>query len=145
MPITQTDRHVSLTTPLGEDALLLVSLHHAEQLGRPFQMELSLLSEDWNVAFDQVVGQNVTVRLDLPDGAEPRFFNGFVSRFVQAGGTRLAAYHMTVVPWLWFLTRVSDCRIFQNKTIPDIIKEVFRDRGFTDFEESLSDNYEPLE
>ena len=45
------------------------------------------------------------------------------------------------MPWLWFLTRTSDCRIFQEKTVPDIIKEIFRDHGFTDFEERLSGSY----
>ena len=41
-----------------------------------------------------------------------------------------------MVPWLWFLTRDADCRIFQNQTIPDIIKKVFTDLGFNDFTDS---------
>ncbi len=45
------------------------------------------------------------------------------------------------MPWLWFLTRTADCRIFQTMTVPDIIKQVFRDQGFTDFKDSLSGTY----
>ena len=52
-------------------------------------------------------------------------------------------YRATLVPWLWFLTRTSDCRIFQNMTVPDIIKQVFRDQGFTDFKDSLTGTYTP--
>ena len=44
---------------------------------------------------------------------------------------------MTVRPWLWFLTRTTDCRIFQDKTVPDIVKQVFGDHGFADFEFEL--------
>ena len=45
------------------------------------------------------------------------------------------------MPWLWFLTRTADCRIFQSKSVPDIIKGIFRDYGFTDFKDSLSGTY----
>jgi type VI secretion system secreted protein VgrG len=49
-----------------------------------------------------------------------------------------------MVPWLWFLTRTTDCRIFQEKTVPDIIKQVFGDLGFTDIEDRLSSSYRTL-
>ncbi|WP_038825311.1 type VI secretion system tip protein VgrG, partial [Pseudomonas aeruginosa] len=48
-------------------------------------------------------------------------------------------------PWLWLLTRTSDCRIFQNQKVPDIIKQVFRDLGFSDFEDALSRSYREWE
>jgi type VI secretion system secreted protein VgrG len=54
---------------------------------------------------------------------------------------RFASYRATLVPWLWFLTRTADCRIFQNKDVPTILKEVFREHGFTDFEDQLSGSY----
>ena len=38
-----------------------------------------------------------------------------------------------MVPWLWFLTRTADCRIFQNKKVPDIIQKIFKDLGSPDF------------
>ena len=141
---TQAHRPIGLTTPLGEDTLLLTAFSYSEQLGRPFQAELSLSSEEEHpVEFAKVVGQNVTIRLDQPGGGQ-RFFNGFVSRFVAGGrDARLASYHATVVPWLWFLTRTADCRIFQHKTVPDIIKDVLKE--FPDVEFALTGNYEPWE
>ncbi|HJR28040.1 MAG TPA: type VI secretion system tip protein VgrG, partial [Pseudomonas sp.] len=56
-----------------------------------------------------------------------------------------ASYQATLRPWLWLLTRTSDCRIFQNLTIPQIIKQVFRDLGFSDFEDALSRPYREWE
>ena len=42
-------------------------------------------------------------------------------------------------PWLWLLSHTTDYRIFENKKAPDIIEEVFRDRGFTDFESEIKE------
>src|SRR6266498_1461344 len=48
---------------------------------------------------------------------------------------------MTVRSWLWFLTRTTDCRIFQEKTVPDIIKEVFQDHSMAVFDDGLTGTY----
>ena len=125
----QTHRAIAVGTPLGEDVLLLRSFRYTEQLGRPFTMFLDMLSETHQVAFDDIVGQNVTVRIQKPSDDQPRYFNGFVSRFVQTRKSgRTSEYHATVVPWLWFLTRTSDCRIFQGMTAVEIITSIFRYR-----------------
>ena len=42
-----------------------------------------------------------------------------------------AVYRATLRPWLWRLSLRAGCRIFQNMTVPDIIKSVFRDNGFS--------------
>lgn len=139
---TQKNREIAINTPLGEDVLLLRSFSGTEQLGRPFRYQLELASENHQIKYQDIVGQNVTIRLNLPKD-EIRYFNGFISSFTQEPGTtRLASYRATVVPWLWFLTRTADCRIFQEKTIPDIIEQVFTDLGFSDYDASdLKGNY----
>ena len=86
----------------------------SEGISRLFQFDLELLSENSSIAFKDIIGQNVTLRIALPDDKE-RYFNGFVSRFVQTSSdVRFTHYQMEVVPWLWFLTRNADCRIFQK-------------------------------
>ena len=141
MATLQSERAIEITTPLGDDVLLFHHMTATEALGRLFQFDLDLLSNDPNIDFDKLLGQNVTIRLELPDD-QMRYFNGFVSRFSQEGSVDdFNAYSMTLHPWLWFLTRTADCRIFQEMTVPDIIKQVFRDHGFTDFEEALSGEY----
>jgi len=145
MAITQKHRELAIGTPLGEDVLLLVAMSGTEQLGRPFDFRLELVSEDHQIRFEDIIGQNVTVRLELSKNTT-RYFNGYVSNFTQTPGRgRYAEYKATVVPWLWFLTRTSDCRIFQEMTVPNIIKQVFRDHGFSDFEDSLNGSYREWE
>ena len=136
---------MAIGTPLGEDALLLISFSGTEQLGRLFEYKLELASEDYQIKPENIVGQNVSIRLNLGDSGI-RYFNGFVNHFTQLTASgRLARYRATIVPWFWFLTRVADCRIFQEKTVPDIIEKIFRDRGFTDFENGLSGKYRTWE
>jgi type VI secretion system secreted protein VgrG len=137
----QAERAVEIFTPLGDDVLLFHRMTATEALGHLFQYDLDLLSKDPNIKFEDLLGQSVTVSLELPQD-KTRYFNGFVSRFSLSGSLGdLSAYTATVRPWLWFLTRTADCRIFQEMTVPDIIKQVFRDQGFTDFEEALSGSY----
>lgn len=142
---TQQYRKVAVGSPLGDDVLLFRSMNGTERLSRLFRYNLTLLSEEQSINFADIVGQNLTVQLELPDD-KTRYFNGYVSRFVQTRAEGdLAEYQATIVPWLWLLTRTADCRIFQEKTVPEIIKEVFRDAGFTDFDDSLSGSYRTWE
>jgi len=142
---TQALRHLELASPLGDGVLLLRRVSGHEELGRLFHYELDLLSENPEVQFDGIVGGNVTIRIETGRG-EPRYINGIVSSFAQRQHTtRLARYEAEVVPWLWLLTRTSDCRIFQDKTVPEIIKEIFRDHGLTGFEDRLADTYRTWE
>ena len=145
MATTQQNREVEIITPLGPDILLLRNMTVTEELGRMFTMELELVSTSENLIFEDLLAQNITIRLDLPKD-EKRYFNGHISRLSQSGNQgSFAVYQATVRPWLWFLTRTADCRVFQNKTVPDIVKEVFRDNGYTDFEEKLGSSYRTWE
>ncbi len=154
MGLTQANRFAAIDTPLGADVLVLKSFSFREQLGRLFLMELELLSEDPNIDFDDIVGEKVTVRLELADD-KTRYFNGYISRFVQtAPEGKHARYRATMVPWLWFLTRTADCRIFQKSmpeppdkmTVPGIIKKVFKDQGFEDVkDDGLTQTYDEWE
>ena len=141
----QGSREVEVSTPLGDDVLLFQRMTATEHMGRLFEYQLDVVSRDANINLDNLLGQNVTVSLKM-DGNESRFFNGFVSRFCFVGlAENFYSYQLTLKPWLWFLTRTADCRIFQKQKAPDIIKQVFRDQGFTDFEEKLSATYREWE
>ena len=97
---TQAERLIAVDTPLGADRLLLRSFSGAEGISKLFHFQLDMLSEDFNISFDDIVGQNVTVSVKLADGSSERYFNGFVSRFAQLPGEdRLARYQADVVPW----------------------------------------------
>ncbi len=132
-------------SPLGQDVLVLESLSGVESLGRLYRYELDLLSEDPAIEVDRVLGDHMAVRLALRDG-DSRYFTGLVASFAQVdahGG--LSRYRAVLRPWLWKLTLASDCRIFQGKTVPQIVKEVLRSHGLSDIDDRLLGRYRKLE
>ena len=135
----QMGRLIAIDTPLGPDQLLLLRYSGSESISAPFSFELELLSQQ-AVSFEDVVGKPVTITVSL--GGGDRFINGVVSRFGQTGGDfNFRHYSAQVVPWFWLLTRRADCRIFQNKSTPEIIEDVFKSLGFSDYELSLTKSY----
>ncbi len=142
MLLKQAERQIAVSSPLGEDVLLFRAMTASESLGRLSCFDLDLLSENHEIKLEDVLGQNLTVRLELPQDGGTRYFNGFASQFSYEGWSGdLARYRAQLRPWPWFLTRTADSRIFQEMTVPDIIEKVFRDQGFSDFEKRLSGEY----
>ena len=145
MLFKQLSRLAKITSPLGPDVLLLKDMGGGEELGRLFNYELQLHSLDNAIDLNQLLGKPMCLSLQLEGGGE-RHFHGIVARCSQnVDQGQFASYQATLRPWLWLLTRTSDCRIFQNLTIPQIIKQVFRDLGFSDFEDALSRPYREWE
>jgi type VI secretion system secreted protein VgrG len=133
-------RVMEVTTPLKDD-LLFHGMHGREELSRLSEYNLDLLSPKNDLDPDKILGKNVTVKLALPDDST-RYFNGFVTRFAQGGSYgRYIRYSAVVHPWLWFLTRTTDCRIFQEMTVPDIVQKVFADHATADFKLALTGTY----
>ena len=145
MLFNQASRLAKITSPLGPDVLLLNAMGGGEELGRLFTYELQLTSLDANIDLNQLLGKPMSVGLQLADGGE-RHFHGIVARCSQdIDQGQFASYQVVLRPWFWLLSRTSDCRIFQNLSIPQIIKQVFRDLGFSDFEDALSRPYREWE
>ena len=145
MALAQQTRLVRVDSPLGAEVLQLQRMEGREELGRPFAYELELISENPDLPLDGLLGKPASLALELHDGSR-RHFHGIVAACSQGSGNgQFASYQVTLRPWLWLLTRTSDCRIFQNQKVPDIIKQVFRDLGFSDFEDALSRSYREWE
>jgi type VI secretion system secreted protein VgrG len=129
MPISQDNRQVSVSTPLGADELLFHAMSGTEQLGRMYEYRVQMLSTSNEIAIADVLGKSITVNLELAGGT--RYFNGIVTRFRSTGWHgSFATYEATVHPWLWLLTRSSNCRIFQDMSVTDIVKEVCSDAAY---------------
>jgi type VI secretion system secreted protein VgrG len=136
---------LKVLTPLGPNKLLLRSITGEESISGLFQFTLEMVSEDSALDFRELVGRPLTVSLSLADKAQ-HYFNGIVGRFVQdETNARLTRYYAEIHPWLWLLTKSGDCRIFQNKTAPEIIEGVFRELGFTDFRNATTNTYDKRE
>lgn len=144
---SQDHRNLKVETPLGNDVLLLHDFTCREELGRPFEMVLTMQSTNPMIDSEKILGQKVTVSVDLPLRGK-RYFNGFVRDFEQTGYdsiNSLASYRAVVVPWISLLKLTTDCRAYQGKNIPDILMEVFGEAGFSDHRFNLTHSYVPRE
>src|SRR3954469_267403 len=128
----QKGRAISVETALGPDALLLESFEGKESIAGGFKYTLGLLAKDPGISAAKIIRTLATVRMGRADGSE-RVINGLISRFVQLDQAEgLTVYEAEIRPWYWFLSLTSDYCIWQNKSIPEIVKAVCAEQGFTD-------------
>ena len=130
---TQQDRLMAISTPLGEDFLLINRLWATEEISSLFSIEVELLHDegeerDYEPTFidvKSILGQEVAINIYQRDGTT-RTLSGIVNHFSQRQrDRRFTYYYATIVPNIWILTQISQSRIFQHKSVPDILKEIF--------------------
>lgn len=136
----QNNRLFTIKTPLsGRSDLVLTEFRGEEGLGQLFEIQLKLASQDPNIELKKLIGKPVTVTLQLTDAiasSEERYFHGYVTDFEHTGmDGGLAIYEATARPWIAFMDRRQDIRIFQEQTVEEILIAVFqRYRKFGDVE-----------
>ena len=150
---TQDHRLIQVLTPLGKDELLLQGFSGNEGVSKLFHFDLWIHSEKNAIDFSQIVGKKATIKIALEDG-KFRYINGLINAFSQAGATQvqvsdqtvmLANYTASLVPWMFMLGYTSDCRIYQDKTAPEIIEAIFKENKFSDFSLRLQGSFRKRE
>jgi len=137
--LTQDQRLLSIKSPLAKDELLLTSFEGSEYISDLFEFQIEVLSSNHAIKPESLIGKTVTVTIQ---NDVKRSFNGYISRFTygEVKADNLRCYGLTMVPWLWFLSKNNNHRIFQSKNTKDIITQVFKDLGFNDFDYKASEN-----
>ncbi|MGQ0540569.1 MAG: type VI secretion system tip protein TssI/VgrG [Blastocatellia bacterium] len=131
MAITQDNRIMNISTPLGKDFLLISSFRAEEEISKLFTVEAELVHEETQqnspptvIDIQNILGKNVCIEVIQRDGTK-RYFNGIVNRFSQGSrNVRFTSYRMEIVPQLWLLTQIRQSKIFQEMTVPDILRQV---------------------
>ncbi|HET6433614.1 type VI secretion system Vgr family protein [Dyella sp.] len=128
-----------------DSSLLFVRMRASEPLGRLFSCELELISESAEVKLRKLLGTPMAVTLKTDEGDE-RHFHGIVAEAAQTGfetisKVRYARYRVQLVPKPWLLTHRVDCRIYNAKSVPTIVKDLLGEIGYADVKLSLSGNY----
>lgn len=142
---TQTSRFLVLETNLGSEVLVIEKISGIDELGSLFDYRVVASATEDKFNIDDLVGTKIGVKLEnaAPAGPDFRHLSGIVSEVHHIGydvhGRSL--YELVVVPWLWLLTRTSDCRIFQNLTVPEIVKKVLDELQVADYRMDLKAQY----
>ncbi|OJA86592.1 type VI secretion system tip protein TssI/VgrG [Burkholderia ubonensis] len=127
----QNNRLFTIATPLsGRSELVLTEFDCEEGLGQLFELKLKFASQDPGIELKKLIGKPVTVTLQLTDAmasSEERYFHGYVTDFEHTGTDGgLATYEAIARPWIAFMDRRQDIRIFQEQTVEEILDAVFR-------------------
>jgi type VI secretion system secreted protein VgrG len=139
---SQDKRPIRVQTALGKDELLLSEFAGTEGVSQLFSYTLDLLSENPAVDPARLLRTPATVTLELPGDGGRRYINGLINRFSQLGQLEgLTVYRAEIVPWLWFLSLSTDCRIFQNLSVPEIVEQVFGNLGYSAFDIRCAGSY----
>src|SRR5689334_11882698 len=131
-PITQQYRLLKIHTPLDFDVLMIDSFTGVESISRPFRFDVKLVADvisgkSTQVVATRLMGNSMTIEMELK-GGDSRFFSGVVTEFVQEGmDDQFAYYSAVLVPWFSLLDYGTGCRIFQNKTVPDIVSLIIEE------------------
>jgi type VI secretion system secreted protein VgrG len=134
-------RSYTLHAPADAGTLLFRRMSAVEALSEIGEFEIECLSKEKFVDADKLLGKKMGVTM-VYSGEDEREFNGYVTRFSLIGTDGdYRVYRASVRPWLWFLGLTADCRIFQNQSAVDIIKQVFSEQERSNFKLSLSQTY----
>jgi type VI secretion system secreted protein VgrG len=126
--------HLAASAPLS-----LRRLSGREEVSRLFRYDLVLLGPDYDLDLEELLGTGATVEVECAEG--PRHINGVVADIAFRGEMEdQARYDAVVVPWMWFLGRRVNCRIFQRLSAIDIVKRLVGAHG-GELRDKLSGGY----
>lgn len=124
--LSQNARLLQVETPLGE-ALVVERLRLREGVSELFALTLDCLSASAELDVEPLLGKEISVSLLLSDGGRRRWHA--VVEGVDALGADggLARYRLHAAPWLATLRLRRDSFVFQDKSVTDILTDVFAD------------------
>ncbi|RJF99471.1 type VI secretion system Vgr family protein [Noviherbaspirillum saxi] len=124
----------------ADKTLQIESFHGSAGLSELFSFHLTLIATNADIDLKDMIGKNVTIGIQH-DQTDAHYINGYVNSFAFShsdGG--FAFYHAEIVPWLAYLTRRVNCRIFQDESVVSVLTTIFSEdySGFADYEFRLT-------
>ena len=143
--LRQLGRLASVSTVLGPDAVVLERLSATERLGEPFTIVLDVVSRKI-VDFLPILGTGVGVAM-LDKTAVSRNFHGILFEAAHTGDTEAGTrYRLVLRPWTSLLGLGLNTRLWQNKSVKEIIQSVFEQAGMSKFKtDKLTAGLKPRE
>jgi type VI secretion system secreted protein VgrG len=123
--LSQESRLLRIDTSTDK-TFILRRVEAVEAISRPYVVQVEVLSLDSGVTAADMIGQSALVTINYDETMQPRLFHGIVNAFRKIGrfGAHYTTYGFEIVPSFWNLTRTSDTRVFQNESVPTIVKKL---------------------
>ncbi len=122
-----------------DGTLEVLAVRGAEAISQVFRFDLELVSARGDIDFDAMLEKPAALLLrhGVPvrgggAGEQTLKLHGVLSSFEEyEKGMRWVRYRATLVPALWRLSMYMKCRIFLEKSVPQILEEVLKEAGLT--------------
>ncbi|MEX3954033.1 type VI secretion system Vgr family protein [Paraburkholderia sp. EG287B] len=123
--VVQNDRLLKLDTPLGKDVLLPLRAVGQSRVGRDYGFTVDMVSTSRQIELKQLIAQPVTLWIRQNDKTyQPHHGYVHTARRLGADGG-LVHTQLEFASWLHFLRFRKDARIWQDRTVQDILADVF--------------------
>ncbi|MFC0253259.1 type VI secretion system Vgr family protein [Massilia consociata] len=83
------------------------------------------LATDAHIDLDALLGQPATLEISLADGTRTAFAGEISAAAMLGSDGGLARYRVRIAPWLWRLGQVRNARVWQDKSVIEIVDAVF--------------------
>ncbi|MEH6420424.1 type VI secretion system Vgr family protein [Pseudomonas sp. CGJS7] len=142
---SQSDLRFTFQPLVGRSEFEVVSFELDEAISSPFRLQLELISFEDDVDFGQLLDKPVL--FTLWQGERPlRYVHGLVSTFSQGEtGFHRTRYRALVEPMLARAGLRSNWRIFQQKTVPQILEIMLKRQGVNAYELKCLDPHQVRE
>lgn len=125
--LEETERLITLRTALPALNLVATRLVMREAEGQGFELILDAVSTSAYLPLKTLIGEQMTVGLRQADGTYAPW-HGYVTEAAQLGSDGgLARYRLVMAPWVDMLKLRRDSFVFQDKTVPQILDDIFAD------------------
>lgn len=134
-------RQVKMTAGLGGEQVLLERMRCVETMGGSYTLEIDIVAPLGEIDLHQYLGEPIAVAVDEDDELARRFHGLLVQSELRHEYDGRYYYRLTAKPFTYFLSFNADMKIFQAKSVPDIIRQILLDTGISDHRFVLSGTY----
>ena len=111
----------------GLDSLLVEAFCAGEAVQEIGWRDVIVLSTSSHLDTAALLGQPAALDISLADGTRSRF-SGELGEVVMLGSDGgLARYRLRILPWLWRLGQVRNSRVWQDRSVVEIVDAVLND------------------
>ncbi|MEO1470680.1 MAG: type VI secretion system tip protein TssI/VgrG [Pseudomonadota bacterium] len=135
-------RRLTMSGPLGEDEMQFLRARVTEGLGEVTEIIVEFTSDKFTTKTEDILGEYISLAIETDVEGSKRHFGGHCVEVECCGIWQgVLLFRAVLRCWPWFLDQTADCRIFQEKTAMEIIKQVFGDNGFSDFQDKTTGTF----
>lgn len=103
-----------------------------DSISAPYRFDITLTSNDANIEGNSLINEKATLFLKRAGQYYP--YSGIITSFKYVETTvDHSIYKVVLQPSLWLLSLTVQSRVFQKKSVPDIVDHILKDAGMSGY------------